>query len=92
MLDRIDKLVFYFTIECANCRNVMKVSHTSVEEKAGEMFCSLCGKDVKVPNYMDLVTSAKTLNAYLGDSLNAKYINLKMNEKYERPSDTPPAH
>ena len=34
MLDRIDKLVFYFTIECANCRNVMKVSHTSVEEKA----------------------------------------------------------
>lgn len=92
MLERIDKLVFYFTVECANCRNVMKVSHTAVEEKAGTICCTLCGKDVKVPNFMDLVTSAKTLNEYLGDSLNAKYINLHMNEKYEKVSDTPPAH
>jgi ribosomal protein S27E len=92
MLERIDKLVFYFTIECANCRNVMKVSHVVVEEKAGEIYCSLCGKDVKVPNHEELVTSAKTLNSYLGDSLNSKYVNLVMNEKYEKPDSAPPAH
>jgi transcription elongation factor Elf1 len=92
MLERIDKLVFYFTIECANCKNTMKVSHTSVEERNGDMFCSLCGKTVKVPNHQDLVSSAKTLNAYLGDTLNAKYINLVMNEQYEKADGTPPAH
>ena len=92
MLERIDKLVFYFTIDCANCRNVMKVSHVVVEEKAGEIYCSLCGKDVKVPNHEELVTSAKTLNSYLGDSLNSKYVNLVMNEKYEKPDSAPPAH
>ncbi len=92
MLERIDKLVFYFTVECANCRNVMKVSHVVVDEKAGEIYCSLCGKDVKVPNHEELVSSAKTLNAYLGDSLNSKYVNLVMNEKYEKPDSAPPAH
>ena len=92
MLERIDKLVFYITVECANCHNIMKVSHTAVEEKKGDISCSLCGKDVRVPNYTDLVTASKTLNAYLGDSLNAKYINLVMNERYERADGTPPAH
>ncbi|MFZ5949731.1 MAG: hypothetical protein ACOYXC_03435 [Candidatus Rifleibacteriota bacterium] len=92
MLERIDQLVFYFTIECANCRNVIKTSHVVVQEKAGLLFCSLCGKDVKVPGHENLVASGKFLNEYLGDSLNAKFINLVMNEKFERPSDTPPAH
>ncbi|MDN5278609.1 MAG: hypothetical protein PWR01_2574 [Clostridiales bacterium] len=92
MLDRLDKLVFYFTIECANCHNKMKVSHVVIDEKSGELFCSLCGKDVKVPNYQTLVTAAKDLNGYIGDSLNAKYIDLVLNEHYEEPSDTPPAH
>lgn len=92
MLERIDQLVFYFTIECANCHNVMKVSHVVVEEKAGDIFCSLCGKDVKVPNHETLVTSAKSLNEYIGDSLNAKYINIVLNEKYQAADDVPPAH
>lgn len=92
MLDRIDKLVFYFTIECANCHNIMKVSHVVVDEKGGDIFCSLCGKDVKVPDHEKLVTSTKALNEYLGDSLNAKYVKLVLNEAYECPSDVPPAH
>jgi hypothetical protein len=92
MLERIDQLVFYFTVECANCHNVMKVSHVVVEEKSGELFCSLCGKDVKVPGHEILVSASKSLNEYIGDSLNAKYINLVLNEKYNAPDDVPPAH
>lgn len=92
MLERIDQLVFHFTIECANCRNVMKVSHVVISEKEGDLYCSLCGKDVKVPNHENLVAASKTLNEYIGDSLNAKYINLVLNEKYMAADDVPPAH
>ena len=93
MLDRIDKLVFYFTVECANCRNIMKVSHETVKMRAGELFCSLCGKDVRVPDYDRLAQLAGGLNDYVCDSYNAKYIKLVLNERYEAPDDTPaPGH
>ncbi|MDD2999876.1 MAG: hypothetical protein PHV05_12500 [Candidatus Riflebacteria bacterium] len=92
MLDRIDKLVFYFTIECANCKNVIKTSHVVVDEKEGVIFCSLCGKDVKVPDYQTLVTSAKSLNNYIGDAFNSQYINLVLNEKFAVADSAPPAH
>lgn len=90
MLDRIDQLVFYFTVECANCRDVMKVSHETIRMRSGELFCSLCGKDVKVPDYEKLASAASSLNEYVSDSLNAKYIKLVLNEKYV-PSDDMPA-
>ncbi|GAB4274415.1 MAG: hypothetical protein Kow0029_14750 [Candidatus Rifleibacteriota bacterium] len=92
MLERIDKLVFHYTIECANCHNCMKVSHVVIEEKAGEIFCSLCGKDVRVPNHEVLVSASKALNDYISDSLNAKYINLVLNEQYQPSEDDIPAH
>lgn len=92
MLDRIDKLVFYFTIECANCRNIIKTSHVVIENKAGAIFCTLCGKDVKIPDYQNLVTAAKSLNEYVGDSYNAKYLNLVLNDKFEKADSTPAAH
>lgn len=92
MLQRIDKLVFYFTIECANCHDIMKVSHVVISEKAGTLFCSLCGKDVTVPNHETLATAAKTLDEYLGDSFNAQYVKLVLNKAFESPSDAPPAH
>jgi predicted Zn finger-like uncharacterized protein len=92
MLERIDKLVFYFTIECPNCHNEMKVSHEVIGSRKGELFCSLCGKDVKVPNYEKLVEASKVLNNYIGDSLNAKYINLVLNEQYDSPDGIPSAH
>lgn len=92
MLDRIDKLVFYFTIECANCKNIIKTSHVVIENKAGALFCSLCGKDVKIPDYEKLANSAKALNEFIGDSNNAKYINLVLNESFEKADSTPAAH
>jgi uncharacterized Zn finger protein len=92
MLERIDLLVFYFSIECANCKNIMKVSHETIKDKNGELFCSLCGRDVKVPGYEKLVGAAETLNDYIGDSQNAKYINLVLNEQYASDDDVPLAH
>lgn len=92
MLERIDQLVFYFTIECANCHNVIKVSHVVISEKEGKLYCCLCGKEVKVPDYENLVSAAQTLNDYLSDSLNAKYVNLVLNEKYKIADDMPSAH
>ena len=92
MLERIDQLVFYFEIECANCRNRMKVSHTVIEERDGLLFCSLCGKDVKVPNHEKLVESSKVLNDYISDSMNAKYIDLVLNDNYIEPETAPAAH
>jgi len=91
MLDRIDRLVFYFTVECANCRDVMKVSHETILMKSGELFCSLCGKDVKVPDYEKLARAAASLNEYVSDSFNSKYVKLVLNERYVPPDDMPAA-
>ncbi|PKL46890.1 MAG: hypothetical protein CVV42_15025 [Candidatus Riflebacteria bacterium HGW-Riflebacteria-2] len=91
MLDRIDRLAFYFAVECANCRDIMKVSHETIMMKSGELFCSLCGKDVKVPDYEKLARAASSLNDYVSDSFNAKYIKLVLNEKYVPPDDMPAA-
>ena len=83
MLERIDKLVFYYTVDCANCHNILKVSHVVVDELKGSVVCSLCGKIVNVPKWEDLVQASKILDAYLGDSLNAKFVKLVMNEKFK---------
>ncbi|MBU1107532.1 MAG: hypothetical protein KKB51_12755 [Candidatus Riflebacteria bacterium] len=91
MLDRIDRLVFYFTVECANCKDIMKVSHETIKMRSGELFCSLCGKDVKVPNFEKLAQLSGDLNDYVSDSYNAKYIKLVLNEKYVPADDTPAA-
>lgn len=91
MLDRIDRLVFYFAIECANCRDVMKVSHETIMMRSGELFCPLCGKDVKVPDFENLARTASGLNEYLSDSLNSKYIKLMLNSKYVSLDDMPAA-
>ncbi|PKL45838.1 MAG: hypothetical protein CVV41_02205 [Candidatus Riflebacteria bacterium HGW-Riflebacteria-1] len=91
MLDRIDRLVFYFTVECANCRDTIKVSHDTIQTRAGELFCSLCGKDVKVPDYEKLARAASSLNEYVSDSFNSKYIKLHLNEKYVPLDDMPAA-
>ena len=91
MLDRIDRLVFYFEIECANCKDVTKVSHETIMMRSGELFCSLCGKDVKVPDYEKLVRAAASLNEYVSDSFNAKYIKLTLNDRYVAPDDVPAA-
>lgn len=92
MIEEISKLVFYFELDCPNCHNKMKVSHAVIEEKSGELFCALCGKDLKVPSHESLVSAAKFLNDYVGDSVNAKYINLVLNERFALGDDTPPAH
>ncbi len=83
MLERIDRLVFYFNVDCANCHNLMKVSHVTVEEGQGNIVCTLCGKKVVVPNFEVLVKAAKDLNAYLGDSMNHKRIKLSLNEQFK---------
>ncbi len=82
MLERTDKTVFFFTIECAVCRNVAKVSHVVIEDQKGSLVCSLCGKTVKVPSFEILVKASKDLNAYLGDNLNAKYIKILLNPEF----------
>ncbi len=88
----LSKLVFYFKIECPICKTEMKFSHIVIEEKKGELFCSICNKSVTVPSFENLVAASKTLNDFLGDSINAKYINLVLNEKFELADDVPAAH
>lgn len=93
MIEQINKeLVFYFEIECPNCRNKMNVSHEVIEEHTGALYCTLCSKGIRVPDYEKLVEAAKTLNAYIGDSMNAKHVNLILNPNFESEDDTPAAH
>jgi transcription elongation factor Elf1 len=93
MLQQINEtLVFYFTIECANCHHEMSVSHAVIEEKSGELFCTLCGKTVTVPDWQTLCSSAKTLNDYIGDKFNAQYINIVLNENFEAEEEEVAAH
>lgn len=93
MLQQINEtLVFYFKIECANCHNMMKVSHAVIEEKSGELYCSLCGKTVTVPDHKTLCESANTLNNYIGDKFNAQYINIVLNEDFEVEAEEVAAH
>ena len=93
MIEQVNKeLVFYFEIECANCRNKMNVSHEVIEERQGDLYCTLCSKEMQVPDHTKLVEAAKSLNNYIGDSLNAKYINLVLNASFESPDDTSAAH
>lgn len=91
MLERPDKLVFYFTIDCQLCANEIKVSHVVMEEQAGSLICSLCGKTVKVPSLELIVKAAKDLNGFLGDTANCKHIKLVLNEAFVVPDDTPAA-
>lgn len=89
MLERIEKLVFYFTIDCANCHNLLKVSHVVVEEQKGLLLCCLCGKNIKVPDAEILIKAAKDLNAYLGDPMNAKFFKIVLNENFVTESSVP---
>ena len=83
MIELVNKeLVFYFEVECANCRNKMNVSHVVIDLHEGALYCTLCGKEMKVPEYKKLIDAASTLNAYIGDSMNAKYIDLVLNPNY----------
>ncbi len=91
MID-LKSLVFYFKIECALCHSEMSVSHEVIQEKSGELYCTLCGKVVKVPNWEKLVNASKELNEYIGDSLNAKYINIILNEQFECEEEEVAAH
>lgn len=92
MLERIDRLVFYFTIDCSICHNLMKVSHVAVEETNGVMSCSLCNKQIKVPDHAKLIQSAKELNDYLSNKLNQKFIKVVLNEAFIVEDDAVPAH
>lgn len=92
MIEQIKDLVFYFSIECANCRTEMKVSHVVVDEKKGELFCSLCGKVIMVPDHDKLVAASKGLNDYILEGTNAKYIKLVLNDKFIVEDSAPPAH
>lgn len=89
MLERIDKLVFYFQVECALCKNVIKVSHVVIEEQNGMLICSLCGRNIKVPDAETLVKASKALNEYLGDSINSKFVKLVLNEKFKIQDELP---
>lgn len=89
MIERIERTVFFFSVECANCHDHMKVSHVVVEEQKGILICTLCGKSIKVPDPEILVRSAKDLNNYLGDSLNSKFIHLILNDKFVVESSVP---
>ena len=84
MLDTLDKLVFYFDIQCANCKNIMKASHSSIEDQKGSLYCGLCGKEVKIPDYEKLVQTSEALNTYVSNPINSQYITLKLNEKYKK--------
>ena len=83
LVERIDRVVFYYVIECANCRNEAKVSHQVIENTSGELVCSLCGKIIRVVNWENMVEASKVMNAYLSDGLNAQFIRLELNPKYE---------
>ena len=91
MLERIDRLVFYFTVECASCHNKLKASHVAIEEQKGAVICTLCGRTMKVPDSENLLAAAKKLNEYLGAKENQKYIKLTMNEAFAAESDVPAA-
>lgn len=91
MLERLDKLVFYFQIECAICHQLINVSHVVIEEQKGILVCSLCGKTIKVPDTDVLIKASKDLNAYLGDSVNAKFVKLVLNEKFKAEDSVPAA-
>ncbi len=92
MIEQLKDLVFYFTIECANCQTEMKVSHVVVDEKQGELFCTLCGKTIKVPDHEKLVSASKGLNSYILEGTNARYVKLVLNEKFVVEDAAPPAH
>jgi len=89
MLERADRLVFFFTIECTNCHNIAKYSHVSIEEQTGVFVCTLCGKNIKIPDVEILIRSSKDLGAYLGDPLNSKFIRLVLNEGFKGESSVP---
>ncbi|MBF0499500.1 MAG: hypothetical protein HQM09_05180 [Candidatus Riflebacteria bacterium] len=91
MLERIDRLVFYFTVECSVCHNHMKVSHVCIGEQCGQMICTLCGKPMKVPEHEKLVQTSQVLNEYLGARDNAKCIKLTMNEFFKLEDAVPAA-
>ncbi len=91
MLERIDRLVFYFQIECAMCHQLIKVSHVVMEEQKGVLICSLCGKSIKVPDSEVIIKASKDLNAYLGDNLNAKFVKLILNDKFKVEDAVPAA-
>ena len=84
MLETINKLVFYFDIECANCKTHLKASHESINDQKGILFCGLCGKEVKVPDYEKLVSASEALNNYVTNPINSQYISLTLNEKYKK--------
>lgn len=84
MLETINKLVFYFDIECANCKTHLKASHESINDQKGILFCGLCGKEVKVPDYEKLVSASEALNQYVTNPINSQYISLALNEKYNK--------
>lgn len=91
MLERIDRLPFYFTIDCSLCRNVLNVSHKAIEDAKGVMTCSLCGKQIKVPQWELMVKASEDLNNYLSDRLNAKFFKLVPNPKFVMIDDVPAA-
>ena len=91
MLERIDRVVFYFTIDCAICHNHVNVSHVTIEEKKGQVECSLCGKAIRFPDFERISQSAKVLNEFLADTNNAKFVKLTMNDKYKEADNTPAA-
>lgn len=91
MLERIDKVVFYFTIDCGICHNQVNVSHVTIEEKKGAVECSLCGKNIRFPDFEKISSSAKILNEFLGDISNTKFVKLTMNDKYKAADATPAA-
>ncbi len=82
MLDSLNKLVFYFDIECANCHNIIKASHSAIKDHEGLLFCGLCGKEVRVPDYEKLVETSEALNSYVSNPVNSQYITLVLNDKY----------
>lgn len=82
MLESLNKLVFYFDIQCANCKNVIKASHSAIHDCNGMLFCGLCGKEVKVPNHEELVECCEKLNKYVSNPINSQYITLVLNDKY----------
>jgi len=91
MLERIDRLPFYFTLTCSLCRNVLNVSHKSIEELKGVMNCSLCGKQIKVPQWETLIKCSEDLNNFLSDRLNAKFFKLVINPQFKLEDDVPAA-
>ncbi|MBF0405836.1 MAG: hypothetical protein HQM10_00665 [Candidatus Riflebacteria bacterium] len=91
MLEKIETLVFHYTIDCAICHNKIKLSHVAIEEQKGQIVCSLCGKSIKVPDHEKLAEVSKYLNQFLGSSSNCKFITLTHNEAFHAADDVPAA-